>query len=51
MTKAQIMSLYCLWKREQAQTHIAGAGIRIADYKDSKGKTVKQAENYLLCVL
>lgn len=48
MTKAQIMSLYCLWKREQAQTHIAGAGIRIADYKDSKGKTVKQAENYLL---
>ena len=47
MTKAQIMSLYCLWKREQAQGHLAGAGIRIADYQDGK-RTVKQAENYLL---
>ena len=48
MTHAQIMSLYCLWKREQARGHIAGAGIRIADFKDSKGKNVKQAENYLI---
>ena len=47
MTKAQIMSLYCLWKREQAQGHLLGAGIRIADYKRGK-TTVKQAENYLL---
>ena len=48
MTHAQIMSLYCLWKREQARNHIAGAGIRIADFKNEKGKNVKQAENYLI---
>ena len=48
MTHAQIMSLYCLWKREQARGHIAGAGIRIADFKSEKGKEVKQAENYLI---
>ncbi len=49
MTKAQVMSLYALWKREQAQGHIAGSGIRIADYTDAKtGRTVTQAENYLL---
>lgn len=48
MTHAQIMSLYCLWKREQARNHIAGAGIRIADFKNEKGKKVKQAENYLI---
>ncbi len=47
MTKAQIMSLYCLWKREQAQGHLLGAGIRIADFQAGKS-TVKQAENYLL---
>ncbi len=47
MTKAQIMSLYCLWKRQQAQGHLLGAGIRIADYRSGK-TTVKQAENYLL---
>lgn len=47
MTKAQIMSLYCLWKREQARGHLAGAGIRVADYKDGK-RTVTQGENYLL---
>lgn len=47
MTKAQVMSLYCLWKREQARGHIAGAGIRIADYKQGRG-TVSQTENYLL---
>ena len=47
MTKAQIMSLYCLWKREQAQGHLTGAGIRIADYRQGKN-TVTQAENYLL---
>ena len=47
MSKAQIMSLYCLWKRPQAQGHILGAGIRIADYEDGK-RTVTQAENYLI---
>ena len=47
MTKAQVMSLYCLWKREQARGHIAGAGIRIADYKQGSQK-VSQAENYLI---
>ena len=47
MTKAQIMSLYCLWKREQARGHLTGAGIRIADYRQGKNK-ITQAENYLL---
>ena len=47
MTKAQIMSLYCLWKREQARGHLTGAGIRIADFRDGKNK-ITQAENYLL---
>ena len=32
----------------QALTKMGLQRIRIADYKDSKGKTVKQAENYLL---
>lgn len=47
MTTAQLMSLYCLSRREQALKHLQGGGIRIASFK-TKGGTVNQAENYTL---
>lgn len=47
MTEAQIMSLYCLNKREQARGHLYGAGIRIGDYKIGRKETT-QAEHYLV---
>lgn len=47
MTTAQLMSLYCLSRREQAMKHLQGGGIRIASFK-TKGGTVTQAENYTL---
>ena len=33
MTTAQIMSLYCLQKREQARMHLLQGGMRVADFK------------------
>lgn len=33
MTTAQIMSLYCLQKREQARLHLLRGGMRVADFK------------------
>jgi hypothetical protein len=47
LTTAQLMSLYCLNKREQARGHIYGGGIRIADIKEGKAK-LQQAEPYLV---
>jgi len=47
MTTAQIMSLYCLQKREQAKGHLAGGGIRVADFNDGKG-TVAQPDGVTL---
>lgn len=47
MTKAQVMELYALSKREQALGHILGAGIRISDIQEG-AKKITQAENYLL---
>ena len=47
MTSAQIMSLYCLAKREQAMGHLMGGGIRIADISSGK-RTIRQAENYTM---
>ena len=41
MTTAQIMSLYCLAKREQAKSHLVGGGIRI-DNITIKGKKIRQ---------
>lgn len=40
----QMMSLYCLWKREQAKTHILGGGITIANFKEGN-KVVAQPES------
>lgn len=43
MTTAQIMSLYCLQKRDQAKGHISGGGIRITDIETKKG-IISQSE-------
>ena len=49
MTKAQVMELYALSRRQQALGHILGAGIRVASFREGKlGGEVNQAENYLL---
>ena len=47
MTVAQIMSLYCLNKREQARGHLLGGGIRVADFEDGR-KTVSQTDAVIL---
>lgn len=47
MTTAQIMSLYCLSKREQAQQHLFGGGIRIADIENGMQK-IMQAKGVTL---
>ena len=47
MTTAQMMSAYCLAKREQARGHLLGGGIRIADI-GSRGKVIRQVANHLL---
>ena len=40
MNPAQLMSLYCLMKREQAQTHILGSGIVVSEV--SAGRKLSQ---------
>ena len=47
MTVPQIMSMYCLSKREQARGHLFQGGIRVADFKDSKGKIVSQSDGVI----
>lgn len=47
MTVPQIMSLYCLAKRDQALRHIASGGIKIATFKDGKNE-VRQLDNVTL---
>ena len=44
MTVPQIMSLYCLQKRNQARQHLFQGGIRVADFKDSKGRITSQSK-------
>lgn len=48
MSTSQLMSLYCLAKREQAMGHLMGGGIRIADIEGKRGKRISQGENYTL---
>ena len=51
MTVPQIMSLYCLQKREQAKSHLIGGGIRIADIETKKGpkkNVISQSEGVTL---
>ena len=47
MTVPQIMSMYCLAKREQAKGHLFGGGIRVADFKNKKGEIVSQSEGII----
>lgn len=44
LTVPQIMSMYCLNKREQARGHLLKGGIRVADFKTKKGEIISQAE-------
>ena len=47
MSVPQIMSLYCLQKREQAKSHLFGGGMRVADIKTKKG-VITQTEGAIL---
>ena len=50
MTVAQIMSLYCSMKREQAKNHILQGGIRVADITMKKGQVIHDADGITLTV-
>ena len=47
LTIPQIMSMYCLNKREQARGHLFQGGIRVADFKNEKGEIVSQSEGVI----
>lgn len=47
LTVPQIMSLYCLNKREQARGHLFEGGIRVADFKNKKGEIISQSEGII----
>ena len=44
LTIPQIMSIYCLAKREQGKKHLYQGGIRVADFTNDKGVTVSQPD-------
>lgn len=44
MTKANIMELYVLSKREQAQSHIYGGGVRISGDNDARPQVLTKAD-------
>lgn len=48
MTVPQIMSLYCLQKREQAKGHLLGGGIRVDNFKTAKGEIIAQATGVVI---
>lgn len=45
MTTAQLMSLYCLSQREQAEKHIYQGGLVVSDFKEGN-KTVSQPKSF-----
>ena len=47
MTVPQIMSLYCLQKREQAKGHLMGGGMRVSDIK-VKNNVISQTDGVIL---
>lgn len=47
MSVPQIMSLYCLQKREQAKSHLMGGGMRVSDIQIKKD-TISQSEGVIL---
>ena len=48
MSIPQIMSLYCLQKRQHAIGHILGGGIRVANIKQKNGKIISQEDGFIL---
>lgn len=50
ITVPQIMSLYCLQKREQAKGHILGGGIRVANIEAKKGEIISQPDGVTLTI-
>jgi hypothetical protein len=48
MTVPQLMSLYCLSKREQAKGHLFAGGLRIADFEVKKGEIIRQPNGAIL---
>ena len=48
MTVSQIMSLYCLQKREQAHKHLLEGGIRVDNFKKKNGEIVTQEDGAVL---
>ncbi len=56
MTAAQMMSIYCLSKRDQAKGHFAGKGIRIEAFKDgvtevNQTRNVRISESSLQAII
>ena len=47
MTTAQIMSFYCLSRREQAKGHLTGGGIRMGNIGEGR-KTIRQTDHFRL---
>ncbi len=47
LTVPQIMSMYCLNKRQQARNHLFRGGIRVADFKTKKGEIVSQSDGVI----
>lgn len=47
MTTAQIMSFYCLSRRDQAKGHLTGGGIRMGNIGEGR-KTVRQTKHFRL---
>lgn len=45
MTVSQIMSLYCLSKREQANNHLLKGGMRIENFKTKNDGEIRQGED------
>lgn len=48
MTVSQIMSIYCLQKRAQAQKHLLEGGIRIENFKKKNGEIVSQEDGAVI---
>lgn len=47
VTTAQLMSLYCLNRRDQGRQHLLGGGVRVGEF-ENKGKTVSDANDHML---
>ena len=48
MSTAQMMGLYCSFKREQAKGHLLGGGMRVADIETKDGTRIAQTDAFRL---